>query len=131
MKPLKDYKASDEKREPSLDSLKKEFMDCSADMLHNLLGVESSAIEKMLDSADSATAAKYLGMAEASSWIIRTKSWFKKSLYSVLLSHLTVLLGLFFHERNSGHLFQCRWQKWMGEMQIYFQIWLFIPKETI
>ncbi|XP_053402156.1 ras-responsive element-binding protein 1-like isoform X3 [Mercenaria mercenaria] len=51
---------------PSLDSMKKEFLDCSADMLHNLLGVESSAIEKMLDSADSKTAAKYLGLAEAS-----------------------------------------------------------------
>ena len=65
MKPLKDYKASEQKREPSLNSLKKEFMDCNADMLHNLLGVESSEIEKMLDSAD--TAAKYLGMGETSS----------------------------------------------------------------
>ncbi|XP_060565403.1 ras-responsive element-binding protein 1-like isoform X4 [Ruditapes philippinarum] len=50
----------------SLDSVKKEFFDCSADMLHNLLGVESAAIEQMLDSADSKTAAKYLGLAEAS-----------------------------------------------------------------
>lgn len=61
----KDPVTSGRKQGPSLDSVKKEFLDCSADMLHNLLGVESSAIEKMLDSADSA--AKYLGMAEGCS----------------------------------------------------------------
>ena len=64
-KSVKVPKDTGEKREPSLDSVKKEFLDCSADMLHNLLGVESSTIEKMLDSADSA--AKYLGVAEGCS----------------------------------------------------------------
>jgi len=49
-----------------LDAVKKEFLDCDADMLHNLLGVESSAIEQMLDSADVTSAAKYLGVAEVS-----------------------------------------------------------------
>jgi len=46
--------------------VKKEFLDCNADMLHNLLGVESAAIEKMLDSSDVNSAAKYLGLAEVS-----------------------------------------------------------------
>ncbi|KAL4235420.1 Ras responsive element binding protein [Mactra antiquata] len=50
----------------AIANMKKDLLDCSADMLHNLLGVESSAIEQMLDSADSKTAAKYLGIAEVS-----------------------------------------------------------------
>lgn len=55
-----------ESKTSALEAVKKEFMDCDADMLHNLLGVESAAIEKMLDAADVKTAAKYLGMAEVS-----------------------------------------------------------------
>lgn len=54
-----------DKRKSALEAVKKEFLDCDADMLHNLLGVESSAIEQMLDS-DSKTAAKYLGVTEVS-----------------------------------------------------------------
>ena len=62
-KPNKPLKHTD----PSVDSVKKEFLDCSADILHNLLGVESSAIEKMLDSASADSAAKFLGVAEGCS----------------------------------------------------------------
>ncbi|XP_052250285.1 ras-responsive element-binding protein 1-like isoform X4 [Dreissena polymorpha] len=55
-----------DKDKSALEAVKKDFLDCNADMLHNLLGVESSAIEKMLDSADVKSAAKYLGLAEVS-----------------------------------------------------------------
>lgn len=53
-------------RVSTLEDVKKEFMACDADMLHNLLGVESSAIEKILDAADVKSAAKFLGVTEVS-----------------------------------------------------------------
>ncbi|WAR11655.1 RREB1-like protein [Mya arenaria] len=61
----KDSKVSSDGKS-ALDAVKREFLDCNADMLHNLLGVESSAIEKMLESSDVNTAAQYLGLAEVS-----------------------------------------------------------------